>query len=66
MAKRALERINFREEKERLNVYLAWLNLENSYGSEETLEPVLKDALQCNDQYKVFVLEYITLKQCKV
>ena len=29
--------INFREENERLNVFLAWLNLENSFGTEETL-----------------------------
>jgi len=54
VAKRALERINFREEGERLNIFLAWLNLENSFGSEDTLEVVLKEALQCNDQFKVY------------
>ena len=54
MAKRALERINFREESERLNVFLAWLNLENTFGTEESLDSVLKEALQCNDQYKVY------------
>lgn len=53
VAKRALERINFREEGERLNIFLAWLNLENSFGSQDTLDVVLKEALQCNDQYKV-------------
>lgn len=54
VAKKALERINFREEGERLNIFLAWLNLENSFGSEETLDVVLKEALQCNDQFKVY------------
>ena len=38
---------------ERLNVFLAWLNLENSFGSEEAMGEVLREALQCCDQYKV-------------
>ena len=42
IAKRALERINFRLEDERLNIFLAWLNLENSFGSEEAMASVLK------------------------
>jgi len=54
VAKKALERINFREEGERLNIFLAWLNLENSFGTEDTLDVVLKEALQCNDQFKVY------------
>ena len=42
IAKRALERINFRLENERLNIFLAWLNLENSFGTEEAMASVLK------------------------
>ena len=42
IAKRALERINFRLEDERLNIFLAWLNLENSFGTEEAMASVLK------------------------
>ena len=42
IAKRALERINFRLEEERLNIFLAWLNLENSFGTEEAMASVLK------------------------
>ena len=42
IAKRALERINFRLEEERLNIFLAWLNLENSFGTEEAMAGVLK------------------------
>jgi hypothetical protein len=30
---RALETINFREESEKLNVWVAYLNLENVYGT---------------------------------
>jgi rRNA biogenesis protein RRP5 len=44
VAKRALNTINFREEKEKLNVWIALMNLENVYGSDESLESVFKDA----------------------
>jgi len=54
VAARAVDRINFREEGEKLNVYLAWLNLENAFGSQESVQKVLKDALQRNDEYKVY------------
>jgi len=54
VAKRAVDRINFREEGERLNVFLAWLNLENSFGTQESLDQVLRDALQRNDEFKVY------------
>ena len=40
IAKRALEKINFREEAERLNVYLAWFNMENACKKEEEAEKV--------------------------
>ena len=44
IAKRALNTINFREEKEKLNVWIALMNLENVYGDDESLESVFKDA----------------------
>src|SRR6201999_3766760 len=44
VAKRALDTINFREEKEKLNVWIALMNLENVYGTDESLESVFKDA----------------------
>lgn len=44
IAKRALNTINFREEREKLNVWIAFMNLENVYGNDETLESVFKDA----------------------
>ena len=54
VVKKALGKINFREETERFNVYMAWLNLENSFGTEDDADKVLKEALQCNDEYKVY------------
>jgi rRNA biogenesis protein RRP5 len=40
IARRALEKINFREESERLNVFLAWFNMENACKNEEEAENV--------------------------
>ena len=54
VARRALEKINFRLEGERLNVYMAWFNLENTFGTSEDADECLKEALKCNDSYKVY------------
>ncbi|KAG7450112.1 nucleic acid-binding protein [Guyanagaster necrorhizus] len=48
-ARRALSTINFREEQEKLNVWIALLNLENLYGTDETLEATFKEAARAND-----------------
>lgn len=47
--RRALQTINLREEQERLNVWIALLNLENSYGTDQTLDAVFKEAARSND-----------------
>lgn len=49
IARRALRTINFREEQEKLNIWIALLNLENVYGTEESLEATFKDAARHND-----------------
>jgi len=54
IAKKALTKINFREEGERLNVYMAWFNLENSFGTQEEADNCFKEALKCNDEFKVY------------
>lgn len=46
---RALKIINFREEGEKLNVWIALLNLENTFGTEDTTEALFKRAIQFND-----------------
>ena len=55
VAKRALQAINFREEQERLNVWVALLNLENIYGTEQTVEDTFKDAVRRNDAKTVYL-----------
>ncbi|KAK9312968.1 hypothetical protein V1522DRAFT_78053 [Lipomyces starkeyi] len=44
VARRALKTINYREEKEKLNIWVALLNLENSFGTKETLEDTFKQS----------------------
>ncbi|XP_076815143.1 protein RRP5 homolog [Clavelina lepadiformis] len=53
VAEKALKTINFREEKEKLNIWVSLLNLENLYGSDISLERTLERALEQNDQLKV-------------
>ncbi|EEF30787.1 programmed cell death protein, putative [Ricinus communis] len=55
IAERALRTINFREENEKLNVWVAYFNLENEYGNppEEAVKNVFQRALQYCDPKKV-------------
>ncbi|KAI8058951.1 uncharacterized protein B0P05DRAFT_559162 [Gilbertella persicaria] len=52
---RALKTINFREEQEKMNVWVALLNLENNFGTDESLQEVVKRALIYCDPLKVYV-----------
>ncbi len=44
----------YREEKEKLNVWVGWMNLENLYGSQESLIKVFESALRENEPLEVF------------
>lgn len=46
---RALKRIDVSEEREKLNVYLALINLESEYGDSESLEAVVNSAMTANN-----------------
>ena len=53
IGQRAIQTIHFREEQEKLNVWIALLNLENVYGTDTTIEAVFKDAARHNDSKTV-------------
>eukprot|EP01147_Barroeca_monosierra_P000265 gene265-3640_t len=53
IAKRALNTINFREEKERMNVWVALLNLENAYGDEPSLHRAFTESCRQMDAMKI-------------
>lgn len=52
---RALKSIHYREEAEKLNVWVAKMNLENSYGTEQELESVFEVASRSNDSKTVYL-----------
>ncbi|KAK4190364.1 hypothetical protein QBC35DRAFT_79376 [Podospora australis] len=54
VAKRAVKTINIKEETEKLNVWIAYLNLEVAYGTEESVEEVFKEACTYNDEQEVY------------
>lgn len=54
VAERALKTIFFREEQEKLTVWGAMLNMENTFGTEETLQKIFERAIQYNDPLKAF------------
>jgi rRNA biogenesis protein RRP5 len=53
VAERAIKTINIREETEKMNVWIALLNLEVAYGSDETVEEMFKRACQYCDQQEI-------------
>ena len=55
IGRRALEAISIREEQEKLNVWIALLNLESSYGTEDSLEALFKDAVRRNDPKTIYL-----------
>lgn len=55
VADRAFARIEFRQEKEKLNVWCALLTLELKYGSEESLQKTLDRACQHNNPKHVYL-----------
>ncbi|KAM7202265.1 hypothetical protein V8F20_004432 [Naviculisporaceae sp. PSN 640] len=53
VAERAIKTINIREQAEKLNVWIAYLNLEVAYGTDESVEDVFKRACTYNDEEEV-------------
>ena len=53
VAERALKIINIREENEKSNIWVAYLNMENSFGTAETLEEVFRRACEYTDKKKM-------------
>lgn len=53
VADRAVTTINSTEETEKLNVWIAYLNLEVRFGTQDSVDEVFKRACQVNDQQEV-------------
>ena len=63
VGRRALQVINYREEQEKLNVWIALLNIENMYGTPDTLDGVFREAVQVNDALEVHLRLLAILEQ---
>jgi rRNA biogenesis protein RRP5 len=55
VADRAFGKIEFRQEKEKLNVWTALLTLEHKYGSEDSLQTTIDKACQHNNPKQVYL-----------
>ncbi|KFB37345.1 AGAP003595-PA-like protein [Anopheles sinensis] len=65
VGRKALKTINFREEAELLNVWMALLNLEIRYETVDSFKEVLQEAIQYNDAFKVYSRVLDILIDCK-
>ncbi|KAI8966758.1 nucleic acid-binding protein [Daldinia sp. FL1419] len=54
VAERAVSTISSTEETEKLNAWVAYLNLEVRFGNEDSVDEVFKRACQVNDQQEVY------------
>ncbi|KAH8653397.1 hypothetical protein BX600DRAFT_553131 [Xylariales sp. PMI_506] len=54
VAERAVATISSTEETEKLNAWIAYLNVEVHFGTDETVDEVFKRACQVNDQQEVY------------
>jgi rRNA biogenesis protein RRP5 len=55
ISQRALKTINYREEEERLNIWIAMLNLESMFGTDDSFDKLFAQAIQTNDAKQVFL-----------
>ncbi|KAK8849492.1 hypothetical protein IAR55_004826 [Kwoniella newhampshirensis] len=55
IGRQALENISYREEEEKLNVWMALVNLELGFGTVDSAEKVFKEAAQYNDARTVYL-----------
>ena len=54
IAERALRSISIGQDTEKQNVWIGLLNLENTFGTDETLDDVFKRACQYNDPQEIY------------
>lgn len=55
VAERAIKAIPMADDAEKLNVWTAYMNLENNFGDQSSLEAVIKRALDQNDKRKIYL-----------
>ncbi|KAF3482254.1 rRNA biogenesis protein RRP5 [Arthroderma uncinatum] len=54
IGERALRTMSIGQDEEKLNVWVAQLNLENTFGNDDSLEDVFKRACEYNDAHEIY------------
>jgi rRNA biogenesis protein RRP5 len=49
IAERAVKSVDMTAEEDKLNIWIGYLNLENSFGDQRSLSSVVQRALECNN-----------------
>jgi len=62
IAERAVKSVSISNEEDKLNIWVAFMNLENNFGDQKSLEGVTKRALEVNDRQQVY-LQLINMYQ---
>jgi rRNA biogenesis protein RRP5 len=62
IAERAVKSVSISNEEDKLNIWVAFMNLENNFGDQKSLEAITKRALEVNDRQQVY-LQLINMYQ---
>lgn len=65
IGQKALKTIDVREQQERLNIWVALLNMELRFGSKDAFNELLKEALLVNEPFKVYSICLKIYADCK-
>lgn len=63
VARRALKALSFRNDKDILNIWVAMFNIELNYGTKQSFNEIVKEALQCNDPASIYVRAFEILSK---
>lgn len=55
VAERAVKGVSISNEEDKFNLWVAYMNLENNFGSQDTLQKVVKRALEVNDRQRIYL-----------
>jgi rRNA biogenesis protein RRP5 len=50
IGERAVKSVSMTSEEDKFNIWVAYMNLENNFGTKETMQSVVKRALEVNDR----------------
>ncbi len=55
VAERAVKSVSISNEEDKLNIWVAYMNLENNFGTKDTMQGVVKRALEVNDRQQIYL-----------